>query len=60
MSRVFFLFGFLLASSLVFAQETAFRGKVIDANSKEGVPYAHLILPELKRGTSADVHGDFR
>lgn len=50
---------FLLSLSQLAAQRTSVHGKVVDAQTREGLPYATVQLPETKLGTRTDVNGNF-
>lgn len=51
---------FLLVFSLgVFAQQTAVRGKVIEASTGEPVPFANVFFQDSKIGTQTDLDGNY-
>ncbi|MGK0413374.1 MAG: iron complex outermembrane receptor protein [Polaribacter sp.] len=52
------IFLFLFVSTLANAQSYQLSGKVIDKN-KEPLPGASILVKELKKGTSADLDGNF-
>jgi len=41
------------------AQKTIVRGKVIDAKTKESLPFVNLVFKNSKIGTSSDINGNF-
>lgn len=41
------------------AQKTIVRGKVIDAKTKEALPFVNIIFRDSKVGTSSDINGKF-
>ncbi|GAB5410206.1 MAG: DUF5686 and carboxypeptidase-like regulatory domain-containing protein [Balneolaceae bacterium] len=59
MRRIFLLSGFLfLLSSSTFAQKLI-SGRIIDANTKEPLPAAHVIIKGTYQGTIANADGEF-
>lgn len=49
----------LLASNLLAQKSIAVHGKVIDAQTKEGLSYATIQIPDLNLGTRTDIDGNF-
>jgi len=49
---------FLFASPLI-AQKTIVKGKVIDSDSKQGLPFVNVIFQDSKIGTTTDLDGFF-
>jgi iron complex outermembrane receptor protein len=51
---------FTLSTTTLFAAETiTFSGKVIDANSKAGLPGASVSIPDLRISVMTDANGEF-
>lgn len=50
---------FLLTVQLSLAQTGSVRGKVVDATSQEGVPFANVIIQGTQIGSSTDIDGNF-
>ena len=48
----------LLLSNSIFAQQSTVTGKVTD-DKNNSIPYASVYFPELLKGTSADVNGEY-
>jgi len=59
-SQLLFILGVLLSISVI-AQEssTVIKGRVLNNLSKEAIPFANIYMPDIERGTSADVDGFF-
>ncbi|HSF53056.1 MAG TPA: M1 family aminopeptidase, partial [Algoriphagus sp.] len=53
---VLFLFIGIASESL---SQQIFRGKVVNLETQEEVPFAHIYFPELDKGTIAGLKGDF-
>ncbi len=50
----------MLVSSVLFAQETKIRGKVLDKTSREPIPFVNIVFQGKKNvGTISDFNGDF-
>ena len=49
----------LTFSSLVSAQESLLKGKVISKETREEIPFAHIYLPESGKGAIAGLKGNF-
>ncbi|MFZ4477255.1 MAG: carboxypeptidase-like regulatory domain-containing protein, partial [Saprospiraceae bacterium] len=50
----------LLSGGPLFAQKiTSIHGKVIDAQTKDGLSYASIQVPDANLGTRADIDGNF-
>ncbi len=45
------------AASAGFAQKTIVDGTVVDAETKEAIPFAHLYFKDSKIGTTSDING---
>jgi outer membrane receptor protein involved in Fe transport len=54
------LFLCLLFRSGVFSQAASVSGKVVNAETKEGIPAASVVLKGAGSGTFTDSHGDFK
>ena len=50
---------FLLVSNLVITQKTSVKGVVIDATTKETIPFATVSFKGTKTGTTTDIDGKF-
>lgn len=59
LSGLFFGLLFLFNLPHLTAQKTSVHGKVVDAQTREGLPYATVQLPEVNRGTRTDINGNF-
>lgn len=55
--RIFFLFLAFLFSTCVSAQTTRVKGRVIDASTKEGIPFAGVYFKNSTVGVSTDENG---
>ncbi|MEN9640691.1 MAG: hypothetical protein RLZZ262_2560, partial [Bacteroidota bacterium] len=51
---------FLLGSVAGWAQQTIVSGRVIDATTKEGVPFVPVVFVGTKSATNTDLDGNFR
>lgn len=51
--------GFLLLSTLIFAQNGKIRGSVINAGTNEAIPFANIVLEGTQKGASSDIDGNF-
>ncbi len=63
-AKVFILTAFLLVSSFLFSQEenkelVQFSGVVVKGDSLTPVPFAHIIIKGINRGTITDYYGFF-
>jgi hypothetical protein len=60
--RIFYSFIFLLVlqANHLAAQQTIVAGKVTDAITKEGIPFANLIFLGTNSGTTTDIDGNYR
>ncbi|QCK15091.1 TonB-dependent receptor [Mangrovivirga cuniculi] len=58
----FLIFVIILSgiNSLLYAQESFVKGKIIDKNSNTPVPYTHIRLIKSEKGTTSDLNGDFK
>lgn len=56
--RIYLIFLFSLLFQCSFAQ-TQYKGKVIDAKTKVGIPFANLVDDSNTYGTSTDIDGQF-
>ncbi len=59
MKRYFLLLSFLLAVGYSFGQDLSLKGKIMDAQTNEPLPYATIELHSLRTGTIANNSGDF-
>ncbi|MAC95276.1 MAG: hypothetical protein CMC96_07230 [Flavobacteriales bacterium] len=50
----------LLAAPSFYAQKTIVSGKVIDAETKEALPFVNVVFQDSKVGTSTDIDGNYR
>lgn len=61
--RAFFKLYLILFCSMLFnvgiAQDIEISGKVIDAESKERIPFANIALQEIYKGTASNALGEF-
>lgn len=58
--KVYMLFGFLIISFHLFAQNTGtIKGKVIDARTKEPLIGTNVLIVDTDRGSSTDMNGEF-
>ncbi len=48
-----------LSLSLAWGQTPAIKGKVIDKNTGEGIPFAHVIFENTSSGAITDLYGNF-
>lgn len=53
---IFFTLGFTFET---FAQQHVFKGKVVNLETQEEIPFAHIYFPELDQGGIAGLKGDF-
>lgn len=53
---IFFTLGFTFET---FAQQHVFKGKVVNLETQEEIPFAHIYFPELDKGSIAGLKGDF-
>jgi thiol-disulfide isomerase/thioredoxin len=58
MMRLVFIF-FLLANSLAFGQRKVVEGMIVDANTREPIPFASIGILGTPRGTSSNLKGEF-
>ena len=59
--KLFFLTSItILCSQLLFAQKTIVSGSVIDAKTKEPMPFVNVIFKNTKSGTTTDIDGNYR
>ncbi|MCH7535412.1 MAG: carboxypeptidase-like regulatory domain-containing protein, partial [Bacteroidetes bacterium] len=54
------LVGFMLLATGSFAQQTIVRGRILDANTQQGVPYANIQFVGTSVGTISDINGDYK
>lgn len=55
-----FLFSLLFISNITLAQEKfTLKGKIVDLETRQPLPYAHIGIPELGIGTTTSDKGDF-
>lgn len=55
-----YLFFLLVLSQIVFAQNRwVFQGKIVDEQTKEGIPFAHIFFNNTSFGTQANEEGEF-
>lgn len=59
LSYTLLCFLWLLSSNLFAQKTTSVHGKVIDAQTKEGLSYATVQIPDVNLGTRADIDGNF-
>ncbi len=52
--------GILLISFNTFSQKTIISGKVIDADTKEPLPFVNIVFQNSKVGTSSDLDGNYK
>lgn len=52
-------FVFILCTGNLFAQKTIVKGKVIDEESGESLPFVNLIFKDSKIGTTTDIDGNY-
>lgn len=57
--RLVFMWFLLLVGLGATAQSAQIRGKVTDEKSGEALPFVNVSLPELERGTTTDLDGNF-
>lgn len=50
---------FLFTSFQVFAQNTVVKGKILDVNTGEAVPFATVVFTGTQDGTISDINGSF-
>ncbi|MAY82654.1 MAG: hypothetical protein CMP59_00835 [Flavobacteriales bacterium] len=50
---------FTVVSGHLLAQKTVVKGRVIDAESKEGLPFVNIVFQDSKIGTTTDLDGYF-
>ena len=50
---------FLLITTSALAQQTSFRGRVIDEKTKEALPFVNLFISNTTKGTSSNEAGEF-
>ena len=60
--RKFLLFILMLASTVAFAQQTVVKGKVVDIETGETLPYANIsyVVDGQTFGTASDINGVYR
>ena len=58
-ASVIFLFQVLAVISAL-GQKTVIRGRVLDAETGDPVPYVSIVLPELNKGTASNIDGEFQ
>lgn len=56
---VFLIIAFFLLATVAYAQTTTIRGKVVDAETKEPVPFANVLLKGSNIGTVTDLDGKY-
>ena len=57
MKRLFF---FLLVTTQLFSQNIEFKGKLLDANTKEPIAYANISFLSSDKGISSQENGEFK
>lgn len=57
--KMFFVAMALLATSLVYAQNQAISGKIVDASTGETVPFASVVVKNTMNGTASDAQGNY-
>lgn len=58
MNKYLITLSFLLCIQVIVAQNI-FKGTVIDNETKQGIPFASVYLPQLEKGASTDESGAF-
>ena len=56
-NKLFLFLSFVCFS--IYGQTTSVQGKVVNKETQEGIPFGHLIITKLKKGTSTDEEGYF-
>lgn len=56
----FFTLLLIVISGIAFGQSVAVKGLVLDTESGEPIPYAHVILKGTERGTITNLNGEFK
>ena len=54
------LIGILFVSISAFSQKTIISGKVIDADTKEPLPFVNIVFKNSKVGSSSDLDGNYK
>jgi len=59
MLKISILIIIILFSNILLAQQTKIRGKIIDKNTKDAIPFVNISLQNTTDGTTSDVEGNF-
>ena len=57
--RNFLFFTLFIAPLYVSAQKIVIKGEVIDKQTREGIPFAHVFIPGTSIGAITDLYGNF-
>lgn len=60
MNRILYSLVLLICTSNTFATDIVFSGRIIDAQTKQGLPGASITIQDLKISTLADIDGKFK
>lgn len=58
--KLFSIIAFILVTNLMLGQKTTVKGTVIDATTKEAIPFATVSFKGTKTGTTTDINGKYK